>query len=55
MMLEPENSVYGEKSQIRKYYGIVNVKISIFYKSLKKEYCRSNYVRSFLAHESYDI
>ena len=36
MMLEPENSVYGEKKQPKKYYVTVNVKISIFYNSLKK-------------------
>ena len=35
-MLEPENSVYGEKSKKKKYYGIVNVKISIFLQIIKK-------------------
>ena len=36
MMLVPENSVYGEESQIKTYYGIVNVKISIFLQIVKK-------------------
>ena len=36
MILEPENSVYGEKSQIKRYYSIVNVKISIFLQIIKK-------------------
>ena len=35
-MLEPENSAYGEKSQIKKYHGIVDVKMSIFLQIIKK-------------------
>ena len=55
-MLDPENSVYGEKNRIKKYYRIVNLKKTNFFLHIIKKYITLPTVLDlFLAHENYDI
>ena len=54
-MLDPENSVYGEKNRIKKYYRIVNLKKTFSLHIIKKYIALPTVLDLFLAHENYDI